>query len=73
MRVFVGEVAAVEGVDDEGLVAQVNDARDAVARLEGRHGAGDELAAVEVLDGAVVVAVLHVLQATLHYTVRLLS
>ena len=61
VRVLVGEVAAVEGVDDEGLVAEVDDARDAVARLQGRHRAGDELAAVEVLDGAVVVAVLHVL------------
>ena len=63
VRVLVGEVAAVEGVDDEGLVAEVDDARDAVARLQGRHRAGDELAAVEVLDGAVVVAVLHVLRA----------
>ena len=62
VRVLVGEVAAVEGVDDEGLVAEVDDARDAVARLQGRHRAGDELTAVEVLDGAVVVAVLHVLR-----------
>ena len=64
MGVLFGEVAAVEGVDDEGLVAEVDDARDAVAGLQGRHRAGDELAAVEVLDGAVVVAVLHVLQTS---------
>ena len=62
MRVLVGEVAAVERVDDEGLVAEVDDPGDAVARLQGRHGAGDELVAAEVVHGAVVVAVFHVLK-----------
>ena len=62
VRVLVGEVAAVERVYDEGLVAEVHDPGDAVARLQRRHGAGDELVAAEVVHGAVVVAVLHVLE-----------
>ena len=56
------QVPPVEWVDDEGLVPQVHDARDPVARLQGGHGPGDELAAAQVADGAVVVAVLDLLE-----------
>ena len=56
------EVSPVEGVDDEGLVAEVDDPGDPVAGLEGGHGAGDELPALPVLHHPVVVAVLHILQ-----------
>ena len=49
-------------MDDEGLVAEVDDPGDAVAGLQGRHRAGDELPARKVLDRAVVVAVLQVLE-----------
>ncbi len=48
-------------MDDKGLVAEVDDAGDPVAGLEGRHGAGDELPALPVLHHTVVVAVLHIL------------
>lgn len=53
------QIAAVERMDDERFVANVDDAADAVARVEGRTGARI------VLDGAVVVAVLDVLCAFL--------
>ena len=49
-------------MDDKGLISQVDDARDTIARLERRHGAWDELAARKVLDGPMIVAVLNILQ-----------
>ncbi|EFA09758.1 hypothetical protein TcasGA2_TC011897 [Tribolium castaneum] len=49
------EVSSVERVDDERLVAQVDDAADAVARVEGGRGSG------VVLDGPVVVAMFDIL------------
>ncbi len=49
-------------MDDEGLIAQVDDARDPVAGLQGGHGAGDELAALPIFHNTVIVAVLYVLQ-----------
>ncbi len=55
------QISPVKGVDDKGLVAEVDDAGDPVAGLEGRHGAGDELPALPVLHHAVIVAVLHIL------------
>ena len=56
------QVPSVEWVDDEGFVAQVDDAGDPVASLECGHGARDELAATEVFDGAMVVTVLNILR-----------
>ncbi len=55
------QISPVKGMDDKGLVAEVDDAGDPVAGLEGRHGAGDELSALPVLHHTVVVAVLHIL------------
>ena len=56
------QVPAKERVYDERLVAQVDDAGDAVARLQGRHRPRHVLPAGEVLHGAMVVAMLHILQ-----------
>ncbi len=55
------QISPVKGVDDKGFVAEVDDAGDTVAGLEGRHGPGDELPALPVLHHTVVVAVLHIL------------
>jgi hypothetical protein len=55
------QISPVKGMDDKGLVAEVDDAGDPIAGLEGRHGAGDELTALPVLHHTVVVAVLHIL------------
>ena len=49
-------------MDDKGLISQVDDPRDTIARLERCHGAGDELAAREVLDGPMIITVLNILQ-----------
>ena len=49
-------------MNHEGLVSQVDDSGHPVAGLKGRHRPRDELAPVEVLDSAVVVAVLDILQ-----------
>ncbi len=49
-------------MDDEGLVAEVDDAGDAVAGLQRGHRPRDELAPGEVLHRPVVVAVLQLLQ-----------
>ena len=55
------EVPAIEGVDDEGLVAEVDDAGHPVASLQGCHGAGDELSTLPVLHHPVVVTLLNIL------------
>ena len=49
-------------MDDKGLISQVDDPRDTIARLEGCHGTGDELTAREVLDGPMIITVLNILQ-----------
>merc|ERR1719474_419102 len=61
MRMLAREISAIKRVDDERLIAQMNDPGDPVARLKGGHRAGDELTALPVFDYAVVVALLHVL------------
>jgi len=60
-----GEISAVERVNDEGLVAQVDDARDAVAGLQRGHRPRDELASAQVLHRAVVVAMLQILRRSI--------
>ena len=55
------EVPSVKWMDDKGLISQVDDPRDTIARLEGCHGTGDELTAREVLDGPMIIAVLNIL------------
>ena len=49
-------------MDDEGLVAEVDDAGDSVAGLESGHRSRDELPARKVLDRTMVIAVLQVLE-----------
>ena len=49
-------------MNDESLISKVNYPRDPVARLQSGHRTGDELAAAQVADGAVVVAVLDLLE-----------
>ena len=56
------EIPAVKWMDDKGLISQVDDPRDTIARLEGCHGTGDELTAREVLDGPMIITVLNILQ-----------
>ena len=50
------QVTTVERVDDKGLVADVDDAADAIARMEGGRGAW------VVFDSAVIVTVLNLLK-----------
>ncbi len=60
-RYVYREIAAIEGVNDEGLVAEVDNPGDPVASLECSHRPGDELAARKILHCSVIITVFNVL------------
>ena len=55
------QIPSIEWVDDKSLVSQVYNSRDTIARLQGCHGARDELRARKVLDRPMIITMFDVL------------